>query len=269
MTTHIIRPQMRAEWFINDDWFIHGDGIVRKNFCNWNEKGDLPLPGAKVCVIGMYDEKYDPIAEIAESNWAAYCLRHGYCLRTYPGAFHTDSSRPDTYGDKVRFKLYYDVRGIFDIVLMLDIDSMFVDMERTIEPCVDAFYWPDTLEKPVPEKPFLWTYGPGGPMSGLMIARSDDTTEKHLRYAYEYAATNNNVRHGAIEPNGLSDQDAMKALMHIPPFSRTFGNCVEAESIGFCFPDTKHTKPWIVTAKGGSFDDKLTMMREVSQKVLA
>ena len=263
----IISPQTRAQWFIS------GAGLIRKNCANWDAKGDLPLPGVKVCLIGMYDQKYDPIAEIAEANWDAYCRKRGYALRTYPGAFHTDPSRPETFGDKVRFSLFYDVRGIFDIVAMLDIDSLFVNMDVAIEDVLEPkpYSHGTAAGGPAPwrKKRFVWTYGESGPMSGLWIARTDLKTEKHLRYAYEYAATNNHVRHGKIEPNGISDQDAMCDLMHVPPFSETFGNCKDANEVGFVHPDSEHPSPWIVTAKGGSFEDKLQMMRELSQKVPA
>jgi hypothetical protein len=195
----------------------------------------------------MYDRKYDPIAEIAEDNWARYALRHGISLRTYPGAFHTDPSKRETYGDKVRFSLYYDVRGIFDVVMFLDIDSVFVNINQRIE---------ETLQG----RRFLWTYGDGGPMSGLWIARTDDMTEKHLRFAYERAAAENNTRYDKIEPNGISDQDAMAWCMNVPPFNSTFGNCVEAESVGFCFPDTTMPRPWIVTARGGNIEEKIAAL---------
>lgn len=104
-------------------------------------------------------------------------------------------------------------------------------------------------------------------MSGLWIARTDDTTEKHLRHAYERAAVENNARNGIVEPHGISDQDSMTRLMHIPPFSHTFGNCVDAERIGFCFPDTTNPNPWIVTARGGSIQEKLRALKEWDAKI--
>jgi hypothetical protein len=253
-------PKTRAEWFITDI------GLVRKNICGWDAKGDLPLPGVRVCVYGYYNKKYDPIAEIAETNWAAYCARHGYALRTYPGGF-TDTEDGDRMHDpekgENRFGLYYDIRGLFDIVMFLDIDSLFLNMDETIERRVDAFYWPDTLEKPIPEKPFLWTYDDNGPNTSVLIARTDDTTEKHLRYAYEYAKNSNNVRHDRIERGGISDQDAMTALMNIPPFHDTFRHCYAASRIGVAYKEADVTpQTWIRSYAGMSLEDKLAAMKE-------
>lgn len=230
------------------DWFITTDGLVRKNIVGFER--DLPVPGTRVCLFSTYDEKYDCLAAIAEPNWTEYCTKHGYALRTYPGAFHLDPSRPDTYGDKVKFSLYHDLRGLFDEVVFLDIDSLFVNMEKPME----------QLGEHGPK--MLWTFGEGGPMSGLMVMSASDRTEKHLRYAYELAARENNTRHGVIEPNGISDQDAMTRLMTVPPFIETFQYCVPAESVGFCYPDTENPNPWIVTCRGGSLEDKLARMRQ-------
>lgn len=238
----VIHPTTRAEWFRSDD------GLVRKNLVGFD--GDQPKPGVRACLFSMYNQEYDVLAAIAEPNWIAYCQKHGYALRTYPGAFHLDPSRPETYGDKVKHSLYYDLRGLFDVVMFLDIDSLFVNMDTAI---------------PFGEyERFLWTFAEGGPMSGLMIARTDATTETHLRYAYELAARENNVRHGVVEPNGISDQDAMTRLMNVPPFSETFRHCAPAESVGFCYPEDADKNPWIVTCRGGSIDEKLATMRSLS-----
>jgi hypothetical protein len=244
-------PKTRAEWFITDI------GLVRKNFCGWDAKGDLPLPGVRVCVYGYYNKKYDAIAEIAETNWAAYCARHGYALRTYPGGF-TDTEDGDRMHDpekgENRFGLYYDIRGLFDIVMYLDIDSLFVDMNVQIEGRLE---WTDG------SLPFVWTYDDNGPNTSLLIARTDDRTARHLRYAYEYAKNNNNVRHDRIERGGISDQDAMTALMHRPPFRDTFGHCYAASEVGIAYKEADVTpSTWIRSYAGLSFEEKLAAMKE-------
>jgi hypothetical protein len=117
-----------------------------------------------------------------------------------------------------------------------------------------------------PTTPFLWTWGDDGPLSGLWIALTDDVTEHHLRYAYEQAAIENNVRRGVIEPNGISDQDSMRRLMAVPPFSETFGNCVSAVGLGHCFPENYYDGAWIITFPGIPVDAKLAAMKEWAAK---
>ena len=52
-------------------------------------------------MYGYWNARYDPIAEIAEPNWLAYCQRHDYALRLYPGAF-TDTEDGDRMHDPVK-----------------------------------------------------------------------------------------------------------------------------------------------------------------------
>jgi hypothetical protein len=203
-------------------------------------------PGADVVVICMANEAYAPISKLTLPNFTQYCERHGYDLQFYAGAFHTDPMYPKTYGDKVKFELFTDVRGHYDVVVYLDIDSLFVDMEKRL---------PTNYE-------FLWTYGEGGPQSGYLVMQTTGRVEKTLRYVYEYAAANNNVRHGVIEPNGISDQDAMTALMHVPPFSHVLSeDCIHMNSAGLFYADDPaaqgHSRLHIVTARGGTVQQKL------------
>ena len=184
----------------------------------------------RVCLFGTWNEAYAPLAEIAIPNWTEYCKRHGYALTVYPGFFHLDPSRPETYGDKCKFELYYDLRGHCDIVMFLDIDALIMNQDVRVQ---------DVLLRPCGSaslinghRRFLWTYDDNGPCSGFWIARTDELTERHLRYAYERAARQSNIRNGVIEPNGISDQDSMRDIMNVPPFAETFGECFFAQSVG-------------------------------------
>lgn len=208
----------------------------------------------RVVLFSTFDETYAPLAAIARPNWAAYCERRGYALRLYPNEFHLDPSKPDTYGDKIRFRLYYDLRGHADLVMHLDIDSLFMNFD-------------DTVESHIGDDPFFYTYDKSGPLSGLWVARTDETTESHLRYAYALAATESNVRHGKIEPNGISDQDAMRRIMYVPPFSDTFGFCHEAIAEGHCYPENYYDEAWLVTFPGRPVAEKFALMKEWSAKV--
>lgn len=216
-----------------------------------------PQPGCpRVCIISTWNERYAPIAEIAVPNFEAYARRHGYAARMFPGEYHEDPSRPETYGDKGKFRLWYDVAGHADIVMWLDIDSLFMNMDLGIEPFMM-------------HESFLWTYDENGPLSGLWIARTGVTTEKHLRKAYEMAAVENNVRHGVIEPNGISDQDAMTRLMSVPPFKSTFGHPRAAEDVGHCYERNYVPGKWLITFPGLPLEDKIAKMREWSMKANA
>ena len=93
-------------------------------------------------------------------------------------------------------------------------------------------------------------------------------TEKHLRYAYTLAASENNVRHGVIEPNGISDQDAMTRLMNVPPFRDTFGYCYDAKQFGHCSAATWEPGSWIVHFGGMPFAEKMTAMLDWSAREL-
>jgi hypothetical protein len=146
------------------------------------------------------------------------------------------------------------VRGFCELVVYLDIDSLFMNHDVSLT---------DTRGF----APFVYTYDAGGPQSGLWIARTDAETQSHLRYAYEYAATENNVRHGKIEPHGISDQDAFTRLMRVPPFSRTFGNCFPAKEIGYVHANDYEAGDWIVHFGGMPFAEKLKRMKEFAARV--
>lgn len=209
----------------------------------------------RIIVFSTWNDAYAPLAEIARPNWTAYCAKNGYGLRFYPGHYHEDPSKPETFGDKGKFEIYYDIRGLCDVVMWLDIDSLFMNHNIRIE---------DVLS----DKPFVWTYDDSGPLSGLWIARTDLRTEGHLRYAYAVAARENNVRHGKIEPNGISDQDAMTRLMNVPPFSHTFGNgnCLPAVSVGHCYESNYEPGDWILTWPGMPVEEKLERMKSWSNR---
>lgn len=204
--------------------------------------------GAKVAIFSTFNDKYAPLAEIARPSWKAYAERHGYALCFYPGEYHEDPSRPQTFGDKGKHRLYYDLRGHCDIVMFLDIDVIIMNPAIKIESVLE-------------DRTFLWTYDDSGPMSGLWIARTDDTTERHLRYAYERASRESNVRYGKIEPNGISDQDSMRDLMVIPPFSQTFGNCEPSIEVGHCFETNYKHGAWLITFPGMSVEQKAERMK--------
>jgi hypothetical protein len=227
-------------------------GFVRDVVCSLPANAD-----PRVCIIAAFNETYRPLADIARPNWRAYCLARGYACRWYPNGFMLDPERPEVWGDKGRFSCYYDVRGLCDIVVYCDIDALFTNFAERVEDRIlrDRFWY---------------TFDQGGPCSGLWIARTDDKTERHLRYAYEYAASHNNVRHGKIEPNGISDQDAFRELMHVPPFSQTFGpwNCHEAADAGHCYPESWTPESWLITFPGVPLDQKIRLMNEYAARLV-
>lgn len=209
---------------------------------------------SNVAIFSNWDSKYDDLAKISMPNFAEYCNRHKYFLRGYLN-YHEDPERPETYGDKGKFQCYIDLRGHFEYVMFLDVDSLFMDMDVSVEEKIRG-------------GPFYYTFDDNGPLSGLWIARTDDLTESHLRHAYEYAAVNNNVRHGKIEPNGISDQDAFTRLMHVPPFNRTLGiqNCWPSEEDGHCYESNYTLGKWIVTFPGIPVEEKMQKISDWKEK---
>lgn len=221
---------------------------------------------SNVALFTHWDEKYDALARMVLPNWAEYCRKHKYFLRGYIN-YHEDPARPETYGDKGKFRYYTDLRGHFKYVMFLDIDCLFMNMDIKIEHQMDDYAdrpWESDLHS---QRPFMWTYDDNGPLSGLWIATTHERTERHLRHAYEYAARENNVRHGKIEPNGISDQDAMTRLMHIPPFSTTFGHCLPAKFMGHCYESNYELGDWIITFPGVSLEEKTALLKEWLQRV--
>jgi hypothetical protein len=221
----------------------------------------------RVCIISAWNEKYAPLAEIAIPNFVAYGAKHGYAVRGFPGEYHEDPSRPETFGDKAKFQFYHDVRGHCDIVCWLDIDSLFMNHDTCIEDKIG--FMPGQIGPGFSYfNSFWYTYDENGPLSGLWIARTDGKTEHDLRYCYEHAAIENNVRHGKIEPNGISDQDMMTRLMNVPPFSRTFGDtCFPAKPSGHCYPENYEDGDWIVTFPGRPIEERLNLMKEYAARV--
>lgn len=207
--------------------------------------------GLRIVVVSTFNARYAAIADAAKENWIAYCRHNGYALRFYPDFYHEDPARPETFGDKCKHEIYYDVRGQADYVMFLDIDSLFMNFDVRVEDRIGHFA----------STPFWFTYDDSGPLSGLWIARTDDTTEKRLRRIYEYAAMTNNVRHGKIEPNGISDQDAMRALMSAPPFAGLLQDCSEARFAGHTFPETYYDGAWIIGFPGCSPEEKLALIK--------
>lgn len=225
----------------------------RQDLCKLRE-GASP----RVCIISTWNERYLPLAQIAAPIWKAYCDRHGYALRVYPGEYHEDPERPATFGDKVKFSLLYDVWGHCDVVMWLDIDSLFMNHDIAVEAVLGY-----------PRNDFLWTYDDNGPLSGLLIARTTARNEKALRFAYERAGAENHVRHGQIEPNGISDQDSMRDLMAVPPFSHAFGNCRPALDVGHCYPENYEAGKWLVTFPGRPLEERIALMTAWSDKCKA
>jgi len=223
----------------------------------WRRDDHIQHPNGvrpRVVVISTFNAKYAGIADAAKENWKAYCKHNGYALRWYPGHYHEDPTRPHTYGDKGKFEIYYDIRGQADFVMFLDIDSLFMNFSVRVD------------EKMRGGKKFWYTYDESGPLSGLWIAATDDATETRLRKVYEYAAMTNNVRWGKVEPNGISDQDAMRALIAVPPFRDLLQHCYPATEAGHTFPETYREGSWIIGFPGCSVAEKLALMRVWSAK---
>ena len=86
--------------------------------------------------------------------------------------------------------------------------------------------------------------------------------------------------HGVVlqmEPRGASDQETLKAMLGIPPFSRLLWNCQAAKSVGHCYHDParygwhdEYTRgmvayesgDWLVTAPSVPLIERAAILRD-------
>lgn len=231
----------------------------------------------RVLLITVVSKEYADIGDITLPNMQAYCEKHGYSMNV--GLYHTDPARLDDYGDRGKIALFSSHINDYDMTMFLDVDALIMNSDIKIE---------DVLGNRL----FLWTYGPDGPCSGFWIARSTPAVHSALVAVQSKAPLVGNVRtreemgppHKIVlemEPRGQSDQEVMRSLMNIPPFSEVFGpkNCVSLKEAGHCFdfreirwPDNwdhmGHYAPgdWLLTFPGCPLERRVELLREAARK---
>jgi hypothetical protein len=152
----------------------------------------------------------------------AYCQSRGYHLKLYRGRFHLDLDRDPsllTYGDRLKITLYEELYDDYDLVVWMDVDVLITNPDVTFESIIG-------------ERPFLWTYGPNGPLSGFTMARTIPEVHCFLHMVKHRAAED----YGMFGGGGRSDQDTMRYLGQWPPFKAVAENLVSCKEAGHCMP---------------------------------
>lgn len=185
----------------------------------------------RIAIITAFNKKYAPIADISLPLMKNYAEKHGYGLHV--GLYHEDATMLEDYGDRKKIKMYNEFYAHYEAIMWLDIDALIMNSDITIEDKLGVW-------------PFMWTYDVNGPCSGLWIARC----QPMVRLALDAVALNAMSRgkvmtyedHGPphkvvlqMEPHGSSDQDEMRRLMHIPPYSSIFGYCISGKQAGHTY----------------------------------
>lgn len=185
----------------------------------------------RVSIITVCNEAYADLGDIALPIMQKYCARHGYGLHL--GKYETNPLSLPNYGDRGKIDLYNQQYDSHDIVCFLDIDVVIMNHDITIESVLG-------------DRPFIWTYDHNGPCSGFWIARCTPEVQITLDAVKNRAPLMGNVRTVYVpgppaktvlemEPTGQSDQETMRAIMHMPPYSRVLQNCVSGKEAGHCY----------------------------------
>lgn len=183
----------------------------------------------KCCIITNFNHKYAPIADVTLPLMKLYADKWGYNLEI--GLYEEDPAKPLKWGDRGKWALYSSWRKSFDVIMWLDVDVLIMNHDITIEERSRA--------------PFVWSYDHNGPCSGWWIAR----TTANIEVMASKIRNEGSVGRSCVtstqqypartvlqfEPNGRSDQDVMRDLMTMPPYSHLLKNCISLKEAGHCF----------------------------------
>ena len=205
------------------------------------------------------------IAMVTTPVMHLYCVRNGYTFLPFKGKFHLDKERDPSllsYGDRIKIQIYKDLylTNEYDAIAWLDVDCLITNMEKRLE---------DILG----DRPFLWTYGPIGPLSGFTIARCIAKTHLFLHCVQHRAAEDASP----LAPGGRSDQDTMRYFMTMPPYREVAENLVSCKEAGHCFIPEMYgweQYAWLCGWEQGDFvltfpsipiDDRLELLKHYRQ----
>ena len=229
----------------------------------------------KTVLLVTWNAKYTPIAEVTLPLMRVYTTRHDYELCDLPTGYHEDPADLLNYGDRGK---YGHALGLFaqgyEIVCFIDVDVCVMNHAKRIEDVLGI-------------EDFLWSFDPNGPCSGFWIARNTPAVRHLFTKVREKALELGKVMtyekadpHGVVlqmEPHGASDQETLKAMLGIPPFSRLLWNCQAAKSVGHCYHDParygwhdEYTRgmvayepgDWLVTAPSVPLIERAAILRD-------
>lgn len=196
----------------------------------------------RVALTTAWNELYQDIADLTTPVMHFYAQKHGYTFLPFKGRFHLDKERDPsllTYGDRAKIQIYEDNYAMFDLIAWIDVDTLITNPEKRLEDIIG-------------DRPFLWTYGPSGPLSGFTIARTVRETHCFLHMVKHRAAEDA----GPAAPGGRSDQDTMRFLGQFPPYRAVAENIVSCKQAGHCMPVEPYgweMYRWLVEWEPGDF----------------
>jgi len=177
----------------------------------------------RAALVTAWDELYDPIADVTTPIMHRYCLQHDYVFLPSRGKFHLDPERDPsflTYGDRAKLTIYESLYELdYDLVVWMDVDTLITNPKILLEDIIGT-------------RPFLWTYGPSGPLSGFTMARTLPEVHCFLHHVKHLAADMRSEH----DPTGWSDQNTMRHLMNLPPYDAVAQNIVSCKEAGHCMP---------------------------------
>lgn len=231
----------------------------------------------RTLLITVIDDTYREIGDITLPNMQRYCEKHGYGLEV--GLYSTDERRLTTYGDRGKYSVFEKFYNDYSHIMFLDLDALIMNSDIKIEDVIG-------------QRDFIWTWGVDGPCSGFWIARTEPMVHLTLAYVANKAPLVGNVRtreeigppHKIVlemEPRGQSDQEVMRSIMNMPPFSQVLGpqNCVSLKEAGHCFDFAEVGWPshfnsignyepgdWLLTFPAAPLERRIQLLREAAEK---
>lgn len=163
------------------------------------KRGQMSKP--RVIVAMAHTSDYTPLAMLTVPTVQSWCEKHNYSFYYHPQweQVHTDD------GDRMKVRIYKNLyemnrsENAWDVFLWVDSDAIVTNSNVDIDELLDFLC--------VEEKQhFLWGYDPGGPNSGVYLARF--TPEAHAFMHTQFSRS--------IEM-GWGDNTAMNQVSLLPP----------------------------------------------------
>lgn len=232
----------------------------------------------RIALITCWDDKYEPLAEIAAPIMKSYCEKHGYAFEPY--IYHTDPNHLLSYGDRGKIEQYKKLYDDYDFIMFLDIDAIIMNGATPI-----PTYSCNGKGEPV----LLWSYDYNGPCSGFWVAPCRPMVKLFLHRVQHLAADTAVASISRVmeppfrvrvdyEPYGTSDQTIMRQLMNLPPY-RDYNYCASQGDTGHMYWNYEalgwkgyeslgeyRDGDWICTFPSVPLEERIRLMKEYAMK---